>query len=460
MRFEQPAFDSIAKRIMTEEYIMTLDDTKEIYIYRDGLYTTRGAVTYIEQRIRYIFCEEFYIKNKAIIDGINSGDGEPFHVTAPKISFIHECVSYIKSYTIKFRDEIDKTNKHLINLKNGMFDINTWQLLSHDPCYFSIRRIPVSYDPGKQCPYISKFLRDVVSSQDQRTLIEFAGYSLIPMTSIQKAVMLYGEGSNGKSKFLELLTKFIGDDNTSGVSLQQLESDKYSVAQLYGKLLNIYPDLKDAKLYSSDLFKTLVGGDRIQGEKKYLDSFWFYNTARLIFSANKIPEVKNKEFAYYRRWLLINFPNSFVGTQEDRHLIDKLTTEDELSGFLNLALGGLRDILSHDGFSYEQSAESVERQYNLHASSAGTFAERFIRMSTDDISKSVLYEHYTFWCQKKQIRSLPPNEFGKKMKALGYEDSRTYDQVNKIKVAIWQNISIDIYQFKIETGRGEVNIEW
>jgi putative DNA primase/helicase len=181
-------------------------------------------------------------------------------------------------------------------------------------------------------------LSEIVSPENQQVLVEWAGYSLIPDTRMQKAVMLLGNGSNGKSVYLKLLTRFIGEKNTSGESLHRLENNRFSSANLYGKLINVFPDLASTRIFENSTFKNLCGGDRIHGERKGETAFVFDNTARLIFSANELPPNKNGNFAYFRRWILIDFPNTFEGKAADKDLIEKLVTPEELSGFLNKAL--------------------------------------------------------------------------------------------------------------------------
>ena len=142
--------------------------------------------------------------------------------------------------------------------------------------------------------------------------------------SHQKAFMLYGVGSNGKSVFLSLLESLVGKANTSAESLHKLEHNKYRTAKLYGKRVNICGDIPDSRMDKTEIFKKLTSGlDLIDGENKYQDSFVFKNTAKLVFSANALPEVK-RDKAYYRRWQLIQFPNNFEGGAEDKSLITKL----------------------------------------------------------------------------------------------------------------------------------------
>jgi putative DNA primase/helicase len=279
----------------------------------------------------------------------------PEHIPVGDDDFVIEVIKFIKVYTSKSRDLIDNGSEHLINLKNGLFNLQTENLEKHRPNIYSIRQIPVAYSPTATCPNINKFLVDIeISKQDVKVLLEFAGYSLIPDTKIQKALMLFVDGANGKSIWLKFITNWIGDKNISGMGLQKLETDKFAVSNLYGKLLNIYPDLKDQAVYHSDMFKTLVGGDRIIDEKKYKDPFRFYNPARLMFFANKIPEIKERGYLVFRRWILIHFPKKFVeGKNDDKSIFTKLITEEEKLGFFNLVLPHLKNVLAEMRFSYD-----------------------------------------------------------------------------------------------------------
>lgn len=80
--------------------------------------------------------------------------------------------------------------------------------------------------------------------------------------------MLLGPGGNGKSTFLEVVTKMLGSDNVSAVTLQALNDDKFAPARLYGKLANVFADLPPKALTSASIFKAIVGGDTISLERK------------------------------------------------------------------------------------------------------------------------------------------------------------------------------------------------
>ena len=78
-------------------------------------------------------------------------------------------------------------------------------------------------------------------------------------------------------------------------------------ADLFGKLVNMFADLDSRALKSSSYFKAIVSGDAMDAERKHRDPFYFRPFARLVYSANEIPQSNDKSFAYYRRWCIYNF---------------------------------------------------------------------------------------------------------------------------------------------------------
>ncbi len=409
---------SLADEIMGEHHFLTYEDTKEIYYYENGIYRLGGE--------------------NLIIKGAQKKLGE-----YSRKSYRDEVKSYIQYETLISRDSVNNL-AHIINLKNGLYDLKEDKFKPHTPKLLSTVQIPVNYDPNAECPRIDKFLSEIVSEEDKPVLLEWIGYSMIPNNRMQKSVMLLGSGSNGKSVFLNLLTDFIGLKNTAGESLEDLEKDKYSTSNLYGKLLNVFPVITSSSIYNSSVFKTLTGNEKkVKGEKKYQPSFYFNNTARLIFSANILPPVKNDGRAFYRRWILIEFPNRFDGKNADENLIDKLTTERELSGLLNKAIMALQGLLERGEFSYHKSIEEIERMYRLKSDTVGTFADECVKMSAKDTLKAVVYDSYVKWCNKNGEKPVSNAMFGKKFKALGYESFKasTADSSGK-RGYYWEGITV------------------
>jgi putative DNA primase/helicase len=325
-------FDEVGDQLLKENHIFSMRDNGQIYRYDSGVYKEKGSEAILGTQIRNKFKSMFIDKWKKI----NPGFDLPEHIPKATSKYVTEVLEYIRAYTHIDRNEIDINQSRYINYKNGLFDLEKWELIEHTPGIQSIAQTQASFVSSATCPVITKYFKDCkLPDQSVSVLEEFAGYSLTPDVRLQKAVMLYGTGANGKSVFINLLKTILGPDFVSSESLQNLETDKYRVANLYGKRLNAFPDLKDTPLQTNEVFNILTGNDQeLIGEKKYQHDFRFKPTTKLLFSANKIPFAYSDNYAYYRRWILIEFPKTFEKEEIDESILDKLTTEEEKSGFI------------------------------------------------------------------------------------------------------------------------------
>jgi len=383
----QPAW--LAREIMKEHDFITFRDDESIYVYVDGCYRPEA-----EALIRQICKEKLkdeYRKSRA-----------------------SEVIDHIKTSTYVERRE---ESPNLIPLKNGVLDLNSMELKPHSPDYMFFNLIPVKYDPKANCPNIIRFLHEITGNDgDLLKLIEWAGYCLYRGHFIHKALMLVGDGENGKSTFLRLVKAFLGKENVSGRSLQDLVENRFAKADLSHKLANIYADLPDRALRETGTFKMLTGEDLIHAEKKFRDSFTFENYAKLLFSANKVPDVYEDTRAFFRRWDIIVFPNVFTGDKKDEKILDKLTSEEELSGLLNLALEALKGLLKRGDFSYSKTVEEIRDDYRRKSSPIYAFVTDLLETDSDAfIEKQVLFNLFGFYCRVHNLPSVTSHTFFKNL---------------------------------------------
>lgn len=412
-------FDVIAERVMRKIPLFAMRDTEEFYIYENGVYRNNGSKLRLSRLIRDEYKEYFLQQWYSLYPNT-----EPEEIPAAKAKYVAEVMEYIRAYKNADREEIDREQDRYINFKNGLFDLEEWKLKEHTPEILSVAQARAVYDPEAKCPKISRYFEECQLHKDSITVLEeFAGYCLTADVKLQKALMLYGKGANGKSVFINLLKTILGKDYVSGESLHRLETDKYRVANLYGKRLNAFPDLKDTPLQTNEVFNTLVGGDKqLTGERKYQNSFDFDPTTKLLFSANKIPFAYSDNYAYYRRWILIEFPRTFEKDEIDESLLEKLTTEAEKSGFLNLMLAGLKRLFDNMKFSYDPGVEEIEKQYLLHSDNVQVFEETCLRDcegTESPNSKKDVYDFYLLWCRFRKLTPAKPKTFTKKLEKIG-----------------------------------------
>jgi putative DNA primase/helicase len=254
----------------------------------------------------------------------------------------------------------------VLNLKNGLLDLKTLELRPHSPHFLYPIQIPVNYDPTATCPAIGRFISEVFPDDVQDLAWQILGDGLTPDRSIQKAILLTGEGGNGKGVFLALYINFLGRRNVSNLGLHRLEADRFAIARLYGKLANVCADLPSTHLAGTSVFKSITGNDSITGEFKFRDSFEFDPFCRLLFSANHPPQSRDASKAFYDRWLVVPFNRNFRDTKVEipRGILDaQLSTPTELSGALNKALDSLKRVRAAGRFLESETTHAALAQF-------------------------------------------------------------------------------------------------
>lgn len=375
------SIDGCATYLLIKYNIVTSKDDQKTFFYNGKFYSNK-----IEQLI------------KEDIKKVLKNENNEYDVF--RTNHIKEIMLQIQSETF-----IDAENFQppisCIPTKNGIYDFENDTLTPSNPNYFFTSIIGAEYNPSAKCDNFLKFLNEVVNEEDIPNVQEIFGYCLYRKYPIQKAFMLIGSGANGKSVLLNVLKAFLGQDSCVNIPLQDLETNRFASSRLRGKLANIFADLSDKSLYQTGHFKLLTGGDPIGAEQKFREGFDFLNYAKLIYSCNKLPETYDQSIAFFRRWLIINFPNVFTPDKADTKLLEKLTTENELSGILNWALEGLKRLLSSQKFFNDIPAEEMARRYLRLSDSLEAFIQDMIEINCMEwMEKGNFYRTYVEYCKK------------------------------------------------------------
>ena len=230
----------------------------------------------------------------------------------------------------------------LLNLKNGILDPQTGELDRHSYEQYMTTQIPVEWDRQAECPEFDGFLETVLQDQDSITLLwQMFGYALTPDTRFQKAFILYGEGSNGKSVCTEVLEALLGP-NCSAIGLNQLKHP-YDLAELLNKTANLTTEINVKEFVDDEIFKKLISGDPIQAQRKYKDPFKFRSMAKFIITANKLPNTHDRSHAFFRRVIIICFDVIIPDENQDKNLAKRII-QNELPGILRRSIDGLKKL--------------------------------------------------------------------------------------------------------------------
>lgn len=315
-------------------------------------------------------------------------------------------------------------DKGLICLTNGTLDTHRFRLLPHDARYRLTTKVPIEWSETAQCErwetFLSELFRDDIDREQKiRFLQEFAGYCLVPDVSQHKFLWLIGGGGNGKSVFLNILRRLIGEANVSNAHLDRLD-DKGVRAELQGKLVNISSEMSAEVTIADGYLKEIVAGDVIEAERKYKPSFSFRPYVRLIGATNHLPRLLDTSDGFFRRAVVIQFNRQFTGEECDPLLEEKLVAE--LPGILRWAVDGLRRLRSRGHFEIPPSSNALLARYRVEADPVALFAEERLERSSDGrVRTADLYDHYEAWRERNGFNRLNIATFGKRLKALNLE---------------------------------------
>jgi len=276
----------------------------------------------------------------------------------------------------------------LLAMENGLLDVEAAvseeenPLREHTPYWFSVTYLPYEYDPEARCPRWIKFLKEVLHGSRERRLIqEFIGYCLTYDTSYHKALILVGEGANGKSVITEVVS-----------------------------------EIPTVKGVAEDVLKAVISGDRIRVEFKYHDPTDARPTARLIFATNELPEFWDKTEGLWRRLLVIPFSITIPEEKQDRKLAAKVCKR-ELPGLLNWALRGLARLRNKGRFTVPVSSRKLLEQHRLASNPARHYLKTQCELSPDHKTPcEALYHSYASRCYIENTRPLNRQQFGREVR--------------------------------------------
>jgi len=321
-------------------------------------------------------------------------------------------------------DDRWEPDPYMINVKNGMLDIRTMVLRPHSADYYSRVQLPVTYDPEAPVGVWYEFLESIFPEDHEKDAEtgkyknylnkhvlaqQFAGYCLLRDCRYQKAMFLYGSGSNGKSTFLNVIGAVLGAENTCSLSLTTL-GERFKSIYLHNKMANLASETNPRAALESDIFNSVVAGDEITAEEKYGKSLKFRPFCKFIISMNESPQVTDKSYAFERRVLVLGFNRRFSPEEIDPRMSDKLMAE--LNGVFNWMVEGLKILLKRDAFVVGSNIQEEIDQLMGRVNPFIRFAEECCII---DPSLSVrtrdLWEAYRDWCEDGGNKKLGRNRF-------------------------------------------------
>lgn len=384
-RRNQFLFDRFAKYLKNNNHIIKIYG--QLHVYKDGIYIN-GTKEIERQMIKQI----------------------------PDLSRSKrsEVLSYI-DVMIDQNEEMAPAN--YIAFNNGVYNLLTEEIEDYSPDLVITNKIPYDYNSEAYSEICDKTLDKLACNDDKIRMLleECIGYCFYRRNELRKSIILTGEKENGKSTFLSMLETLLGQENISSLDLKEL-GERFKTAQLFGKLANIGDDIGDEFIPNPAIFKKLSSGNPVNAEFKGEDPFDFSSYAKLIFSANDIPRIKDKSGAVVSRLVIIPFNARFSVKDPDfdPYIKYKLITPEVMEYLIVLGLRGLKRILAQQKFTTSEKVQNALNEYEENNNPILLFFHDDPKI-INETTQSVYQEYYSF-CTINNFTPMSNIEFSKQVK--------------------------------------------
>lgn len=312
-----------------------------------------------------------------------------------------------------------------IQFKDKIYDIVTGDSFDATPEWFAVNPIPYKTHNGnyESTPTMDRIFEEWVGKEHVKTLYEIIAYCLLPSYPLNRIFCFIGSGMNGKSCFLNLLQRFIGQNNCCSTELDTLIHSRFEPVRLHKRLVCIMGETNFAEMSQTSMLKKLTGGDLIGFEYKNKPHFHDYNYAKILIATNNLPTTTDKTLGFYRRWLIIDFPNQF---SEQKDILNEIP-EEEYEALALKCVGILNDLLKKRKFYNEGSPEDRMEKFEAKADFLQKFMDDFIKLDCNGfITKADFRKKFHGWCVENRHRQLAENTLSKKLKEKGVEIGKKY----------------------------------
>ena len=370
----------------------------DCYQYRDGVYTESSS--FVRNTIKDMVVADNLIHQRLIMD----------------------CYRLLIDDTRMQKSAEDlNPDKNLIDFKNGVWDIRKRKLIPHDSKYLQTIQIPHEvkmYIPFKRTRLYDFFRKTKLPKEDIMMILKYMAYCMTTDYGLKCFMVLVGQSNTGKSVLIRFFENLIGSQNTSSLSMHDLNMRFYP-SQLYNKLLNSCADNKTLPLNSIENLKKITGGDQIMHEKKGKEPFFFTPFAKLLFSFNQLPlQLEEKSNAFYKRMRVL-----FMNTELflNNEYVDDLCSDESIEETIPYLL----KLLPLSEIPRTEISDKCVEMLRIDSDSIHDFiVNRCVEDENESVAKDDFYQNYIEYCSERGREAHRKHSFMRNMRSLGYSEIR------------------------------------
>lgn len=429
------------------KYTPAYDDLIKFFARKYG-----GFVTLASNRSVHVWTGTHYVPiENATIEAFASEVMDP----SPQMYQVREFRERICITNQHDMNWFDNTTAGRVNFKNGVLDTKTGDFMPHSPERGFRYVLGFDYDPAATCPLYDAMLGRITSGNKQieQVLDEAGGFSIITGPYYpHKAIVLVGDGANGKSTWLNILAAVAGEGNSTGITLLDLQRDEGYRQMLDGKLYNVSEETSVKSFADSSMFKRLVGGSVIQVRKLYHPAYEIINRAKILITCNELPTSYDSTHGFARRLIVIPFNRKFDKNDPefDPDLEEKIKA-NELAGVFNRLYAAYKLLAKNRHFTECEIVTAKLEEYALEIDNVKNWVKENVTyfsngsMDTKFITISDMYSAYKIRTEMGGHKPVNVTVFGKRLKTLipAYDERYT---TKKIDGKVYRGLrGVDVY---------------
>ena len=283
----------------------------------------------------------------------------------PEAKIMREFRDVVSGSNIEEVDWFTDSIQGKVNFNNGVLSLKTGLLTKHTPEEGFRYCLEFDYDEHAKCPNFDKMLERITCGDKniEKVLLEFMGYAISgDKMWTHKALICLGDGANGKSTLMNILTHLAGPETYSALNLKQL-TEEYGLALLDGKLFNLSEETPVHALKDSSNFKALASGSKVYARNPYGKGYFFKSTAKHIFLCNELPRSYDASHGFWRRFIVVPFDARFSDKDPDFDPFIEDKMKKELPGIFNRIYEAYKRLSSTRRFTHSDACDMLMDEY-------------------------------------------------------------------------------------------------
>lgn len=328
--------------------------------------------------------------------------------------------------------------RHLITCENGVLDLDTMQLLGHQPEQLLTRQVQASYRPEAEAPRFTRFLEEVLPDREMRDYVQRAiGYTLSGDADRRAMFLCHGPSGTGKSQFINTMLGIFGDFGATAASDTFRRKDasngpSTNLHMLRGRRFVSLTELDADERFDESLLKKVTGRDPVTTRELYDRPMTWMPEFTAWVATNHLPRLSVEDDAIWKRVKPIAFNQVFVDDESttEHDLASKMLADERdgifawaVEGYLKyLKLGlGEPSSVTQSVADYRQTVDVVA-QFLVEAE-----ADSVIQVEGQArIGVRQLHRIYVEWSQRNMLRPLGERKFTDRVESVhGFRKERT-----------------------------------